>query len=205
MEACIEVLPSDLSKPQENIGHNHDVSDITSKNLVLPFISATNPEHSTSKPSLLDLPYELVKNIFDSLHQCTSALFGLTCKSLYEIHFSIHGPTPLWAVESENDLYVNCVWLGIPLKALLHDWMKPKYVWDSYYATFRPREEVNCSMGMIHYMEFKNRRIKQLERYSASLVGGPYELDCPLHRITQSFGEMMLRGHTCARCWRPRV
>ncbi|KAE9382074.1 hypothetical protein N431DRAFT_458614 [Stipitochalara longipes BDJ] len=50
-------------------------------------------KHTRSKKhtkGLLDLPSDVIREIFDHLHPIHSACLGLTCKALYPIHWSLH-------------------------------------------------------------------------------------------------------------------
>lgn len=65
---------------------------------------STSVQHSSTRKSvnrpaqttvLARLPNELIVQIMRGLDRCTSALLGVTCTRLYEVHFALNGPTRL--------------------------------------------------------------------------------------------------------------
>ncbi|KAN0121896.1 hypothetical protein V8E51_000222 [Hyaloscypha variabilis] len=57
--------------------------------------STKESKKQTKVKSLLDLPYDIIFEIFDYLHPIHSACLGLTCKAFYPIHWSLHPKIPL--------------------------------------------------------------------------------------------------------------
>jgi len=100
-------------------------------------IELLKADHSTEaspvRPTITSLPAAVVSKLFEKLDPVTSACLGLTCKSFYDTHRSLHGRVPL------QDL----VWIPATtsrpsslhsLKGLIADWMAPLVIGRSMYT-----------------------------------------------------------------------
>jgi hypothetical protein len=100
-----------------------------------------NPNLSSQIHNLSTFPLDIINEIFDFLTPVQSACFGLTCRSLYEIHTARHGKVGLHEIDFLNQesltsqtttTLLGCTAMvnGIARKKvmlgeLLKDWMGP--------------------------------------------------------------------------------
>ncbi|KAE9369280.1 hypothetical protein N431DRAFT_469205 [Stipitochalara longipes BDJ] len=97
-------------------------------------LEKTNPKHQ-----LMDLPIDLHVELFKHLSPTSSACLGLTCKTLYDIHWSRHGKVPLEGCDPKFSVLKVDTTLGY----LIQDFMVPLALdWCGGTALFVPVEDL---------------------------------------------------------------
>jgi hypothetical protein len=112
---------------------------------ILNSISRDSGLVQADKLNITTLPTEILLRIFHYLRPPNSVLFGLTCRRLYKLHWSIHGKVKLkvyvlspgsllWLTTRRNDDYIISdpkVWEWLLLYHYLQQWMGPQYTFDA--------------------------------------------------------------------------
>jgi len=84
-----------------------------------------------SRLTLSNLPKDIHRLIFDHLCPVSSTCLGLTSKTFYPTHFSLHGKVDLQSYSDET-YFGNCRAPPHMLYRYLRKWMEPDYVWFPY-------------------------------------------------------------------------
>lgn len=93
--------------------------------------------------SLLDLPDELLLQIFASLSFQYSACLGLTCRRLYNVHYSIHGTIRL----TPGLIVLLKKWMAASGRRYSHFWNVFVHLENELKNEQRTRSRANRSIG----------------------------------------------------------
>jgi len=117
----------------------------TIPNLIDRFESLNLTSEAASAISILNLPIELILEIFDYLEPVFAVCLGLTCKTLYALSLPIFKGIHVRTLQHFHFFHGR---IRVPdasvLWGLLREWMNPKYVFDNrrLFGVFRLRRKV---------------------------------------------------------------
>ena len=98
--------------------------------------------------SFIGLPTDIHWEIFSHLDPVTAACLGLTCKSLWEIHWRSNGAVKLWKISERGEQT-----FGRPLYELLKTWVPPTLAYGEgfYFGKFVPVEKYKKAKYKHHW------------------------------------------------------